>query len=77
MICIRTITAVHLHPILAIRTHIMYPLEWIKTVLKENTKGRNKGANKSRYLDLCHYFSLQAQSLELYHLQGRNIFYSV
>lgn len=67
----------HLHPILAARTHIIYPLEWTKTVLKRDIKGRKKGANKNRYLDLCHCFSLQAQSLELYHPQGRNIFYSV
>lgn len=59
------------------RSHITYPLEWTKTVLKKEIKGGKKSAIKNRYLELCHCFSLGVQSLELYHLQGRSIFYNV
>lgn len=71
----RQFVAAHLHPILAARRHIMYPLERTKTVLRKDTESKKKCYKK--YLELCHYFSLGVQSLELYHLQGRSIFYNV
>lgn len=56
----------------------MCSLKRTKTSLKVFTlSGKKLNAIKNTYLELCHYFSLGVQALELYHLQGRSIFYSV